>query len=50
MGGLLLLQPQAQRLADRLGPRQAALAAEGIELIALALGQFDDGAHGDSLW
>jgi hypothetical protein len=27
MGRALLLQPQAQRLADRLGPRQAALTA-----------------------
>jgi len=34
VGRTLLLQPQAQRLADRRGPRQAPLAAERIKLIA----------------
>jgi hypothetical protein len=36
MGLGLLPQPEAQRLADRLSPRQAPLAAESIEPIALA--------------
>jgi hypothetical protein len=49
MAGFLLLQPQPQRLAQRLRPRQPPLTAEGIELGALNLRQVHDRAHIDAV-
>jgi hypothetical protein len=45
MLGLLLLQPLAQGFPQRLGPGDAPLAAQGIELTPLRLRQIHDGTH-----
>jgi len=42
----LLLQPKAQGLTHRLGPRQAALLALRIERRAIVLRQVNDRTHG----
>jgi len=40
------MQPKAQGLTHRLGPRQAALLALRVKRRAIGLGQVIDGAHG----
>jgi hypothetical protein len=41
----LPLQPEGQSLLQRLSSGDAPLGTEGIQLVALALGQIDDRAH-----
>jgi hypothetical protein len=39
------LQPEGQRLSERLGPGKTPLVTKGIKLIALAIGQIHDRTH-----